>query len=386
MAMELKVRPEVLGARLRGARSLAKLTQDSAAQQLGMARTTIVAIEGGRRLVTLDELRGFAELYGVRESELLSDGRQSLDMELKFRSAPTSGDADCTIVEGLLNRLAAASVELESMLSQPLMRPDLPLIAIGRSQSLGQQAEDVALSLRQRLGIGLGPIPDLVSFIELDMGIRVFERSLPSKVSGAFAYDDEVGGFILVNTRHPLQRRRITIAHELCHALLRRAGLVVHLEDEVSNSREERFCDAFSRSFLMPAVTVRKKAAELLELASHFSVRELLSMSIYFHVSIEAMTRRLEDIGLLPSGTFDSLKEKGLSGAHLEAVRKELEAPEEPSRFTPRTMVLAAAAFDRGLLSEQQIARKLQLDLLTVRELLETVMPEGEEDKLELTI
>lgn len=385
MATELKVRPEVLGARLKGARSLAKMTQDQVAQKLAFARTTIVAIESGKRSVTSEELRAFAELYSVPESELMADGRQSLDMELKFRSA-VSGDDDCALTQTILNRLAAASVELESLLQRPARRPDLPYIVLSRSQPLEQQAEDVALSLRQRLGIGLGPIPDLLSFIELDLGLRVFERGLPPKVSGAYAFDESVGGFIVLNSRHVPQRRRLTLAHELCHALLRREGLVVHLMDDDLAIREERFCDAFARAFLMPAVTVRKKAAELRDAAGQFSVRQLLAMAIYFHVSIEAMTRRLEAMGLLPKGTFDSLKERKLGTRHLEEVRRELAEPVPIPRFTPRTMMLAAEAFERGLLTEQQIARKLQMDLVTVREMLEQIAPEGEEGELELTI
>ncbi|MFM0758091.1 helix-turn-helix domain-containing protein [Paraburkholderia strydomiana] len=385
MSAELKVRPEVLGVRLKGARSLAKLTQDRAAQELGFARTTVVAIESGKRSVTAEELRAFAELYRVPESELLADGRQSLDMELKFRTS-VGGDDDCTWTETLLNRLAAASVELESLLERSVTIPDLPFIVLSRSQAIEQQAEDVALSLRQRLGIGLGPIPDLVSFVELDLGLRVFERSLPSKVSGAYAFDDSVGGFVVVNSRHVPERRRLTLAHELCHALLRRNGLVVHLTDDDLGVREERFCDAFARAFLMPAVTVRKKAAELRDAAGQFSVRQLLAMAIYFHTSIEAMTRRLEGIGLLPKGTFDSLKERKLGTKHLEQVRREMAEPAPLPRFTPRTMLLAAEAFERGLLTEQQIARKLQLDLMTVREMLEQIAPEGEEGELALTI
>ena len=385
MSTELKVRPEVVGVRLKGARSLAKLTQDRAAQELGFARTTVVAIESGKRSVTAEELRAFAELYRVPESELLADGRQSLDMELKFRTTAVGND-DCTWTQTLLNRLAAASVELESLLERSVTIPDLPFIVLSRSQAIEQQAEDVALSLRQRLGIGLGPIPDLISFVELDLGLRVFERSLPSKVSGAYAFDESVGGFIVVNSRHVPERRRLTLAHELCHALLRRAGLVVHLTDDDLGPREERFCDAFARAFLMPAVTVRKKAAELRDGAGQFSVRQLLAMAIYFHTSIEAMTRRLEGIGLLPKGTFDSLKERKLGTKHLEQVRREMAEPAPLPRFTPRTMLLAAEAFERGLLTEQQIARKLQLDLMTVREMLEQIAPEGEEGELALTI
>jgi Zn-dependent peptidase ImmA (M78 family)/transcriptional regulator with XRE-family HTH domain len=377
MAIEIKVRPEVLGPRLKGARSLAKLTQEAAAQKLGFARTTVVAIESGKRPVSSDELRAFAELYAVPESELLAAGTPSLDMELKFRAHTNSDDVDGAVAHLLLNKLAAASVELEKMLERPMLQPDLPIVSVSRSGPVDQQAEDAALGVRQRLGIGFGPIPDLIALVELDMGLRVFERGLPSKVSG---------GFIVVNAIHPASRRRLTLAHELCHALLRRAGVVVHMTDDDFSDREEKFCDAFARAFLMPAMTVRKKAAELRDAAGQFSVRQLLAMAVYFRTSIEAMTRRLEGLGLLPKGTFDSLKARGLGTQHLEEVRRELDEPEVAGRFTPRTLLLAAEAFEKGLLSEQQIARKLQLDLGTVREVLEHVAPDGEGEELALAI
>ena len=160
----------------------------------------------------------------------------------------------------------------------------------------------------------------------------------------------------------------------------------MHKTDDEFFDREEKFCDAFARAFLMPAMTVRKKAAELRDAAGQFSVRQLLAMAVYFHTSIEAITRRLEGLALLPKGTFELLKTKGLGTQHLEEVRRELNEPEVVGRFTPRTLLLAADAFEKGLLSEQQIARKLQLDLGTVREVLEQVAPDGEGEELELAI
>lgn len=386
MAIELKVRPEILGPRLKSARSLTKMTQEVAAQKLGFSRTTVVAIENGKRTISAEELRAFSELYTVPESELLADGTPSLDMELKFRSHSNSDDTDSAVAHMLLNKLAAASIELEAMLNRPVLQLDLPVIYVAKAGPVEQQAEDVALSIRQRLGIGFGPIPDLISLVELDMGLRVFERGLPPKVSGAFAYDESVGGFIVVNAVHPAARRRITIAHELCHALLRRSGVVIHSGEIESGDREERFCDAFARALLMPAMTVRKKAAELRDAAGQFSVRQLLAMAVYFHTSIEAMTRRLEGLTILPKGTFESLKVRGLGTQHLEEVRRELDEPEAVGRFTPRTLLLAAEAFEKGLLSEQQIAKKLQLDLGSVRDVLAHVVAGGEGDTLDIAI
>jgi Zn-dependent peptidase ImmA (M78 family)/DNA-binding XRE family transcriptional regulator len=379
MGMELKVRPEVLGARLKSARTLAKLTQEAAAQVLGFVRTTVAAIEAGKRQVSTEELRTFAELYRVSESELLSGSRQPLDMEVKFRTTGilNEQEANQLVVASLLNRLAASAVELEEMLESPPPKLDFPTIALNRDEPLEQQAEDAALSLRQRLGIGLGPISNLTSIMEFDLGLRVFERPLPSKVSGAVAFDAVHGGFILLNSSHPPQRRRQTAAHEVCHPLLRKVGLSVLFEDDKFDEREEKFCDAFARAMLMPAVAVRRKAAELKALSGEFSVRHLLMMAIYFYVSIEAMVRRLESLGLVPKGLFDSLKDRGLGIRHLEEVRKEMGSEPIVSQFTPRLFLLAGAAFDRELLSEQQIAKKLELDLVTVRKMLSEVSTLG---------
>lgn len=386
MDIELRVRPDILGARLKAARVSASLSQEALAQTLGLARTTVVAIEAGKRKVSLEELRAFAEQLDVRESELLSAGTDSLDMALKFRSvAAPQTDTHKATVTALLNHLAAAAVELEGLLGRPVSRHDMPVVSLSRHAPIEQQAEDASLALRQRLGIGLAPIADVIGFIELDLGVRVFERPLPSNISGACAYDEEVGAFILTNSKHPASRRRLTALHELCHSLLRRAGVAVHTMDDEHGDREERFCDAFARAFLMPAATVRRKASELMELSGGFTVRELLLMAIYFHASTEAMTRRMEGLGLLPRGTFEALKDRGLGNRHAEVVRAEVKGEQNESTFTPRTLLLAAAAYRRNLLSEEQIAQKLCLDLLAVREALETI-DGGEGEALELAL
>ena len=86
MEFELKVRPEVLGSRLKAARSVRRMTQEAAAQALGVARTTVVAIEAGKRLVTLSELRTLAALYGVSEADLLDERSEPIELQVQFLS------------------------------------------------------------------------------------------------------------------------------------------------------------------------------------------------------------------------------------------------------------------------------------------------------------
>ncbi|MGB9992352.1 ImmA/IrrE family metallo-endopeptidase [Massilia sp. SM-13] len=387
MEFEQKVRPEVLGNRVRAARTICRMTQESAASELGMSRTTLVAIEAGKRAVSSAELRRIAELFKVSEGELLDVEIPAIEMPVEFRSSAMLPESkDEVAVASFLNRLVGSMLQLEQLVGFAQPSLDIPEVVISRDEPLEQQAEDAALALRARLGLGIGPIQDLNALMDSELGIRIFERGLPSKVSGAMAFSEGIGGFVLLNSKHPIYRRRVTAAHELAHVMLRQKGMMVHFSDEFFESKEERFCDAFGCCFLMPAIAVRKKANELKRIVGKFTVRELLTLTLYFNVSMEALVRRMVSLSLLPDGTYERLRSEGLSLKHQDTVRKELAISPEPPIFTARTMLLAMAAHKRDLLTEQQIASMLELDLVSVRRALEDADETGQESALELVL
>ena len=373
----LAIRPNVLGARLKSARTMARLTQEEAAARLDMARTTLLAIESGKRTAKAEEIRAFANLYGVREGELLAGSKQPLDLEVKFRSSGHQPETKLKVLDEArdatarqMNRIAAASIQLEHLLDYPVIHHSYPIWHLGTEQSIEQQSEDAALMFRQRLGLGIGPIPDLKAILELEFGVRVFERPLPSVISGACSFHPEHGGFILLNANHWPERRQQTAAHEAAHGMVKPGEPEVLLNTDEFGDREDKFCDAFARALLMPAAAVRRRALEVKGNAP-LTVRHVLLLSAYFRVSIEAMARRLEGLNLIPRGTYESLKSRGLSRKHLEQVIRESDLEMSYSGFTPRLMFMAAEAYSKGLLSEQQIAELLDLDLVQVRKALE---------------
>jgi Zn-dependent peptidase ImmA (M78 family)/transcriptional regulator with XRE-family HTH domain len=373
--MALPISPDLLGARLKAARTASNLTQEAAANALGLARTTLLAIEAGKRTIRPEELRAFTDLYGVREGELLSGTRQPLDLEVKFRSTGQSTPgllAKQSQVIQLLNRLAASSIELEELLGYSIPRVEYPRLHLVEGSSIEEQAEDAAQMFRQRLGLGLGPLPDLRAQLELEFGFRFFERPLPSEISGACSFHRDYGAFILLNSNHWAERRQQTAGHEAAHGMVRPSEPSVLLQGDIFVDKEDRFCDLFSRALQMPAASVRRKAIELRG-TGRLTLRHVLWLAAYFRVSIEAMARRMEHMSMLPKGTYDSLKDRGLGRAHLEQVRHESQIGEIAAAFTPRLLFLVGEAFSRGLLSEQQIAEKLVLDLPAVREALSRV-------------
>ena len=64
--------PRVLGGRLQDARKAAGLTQQQVADALGVARTTVVAIEKGERRISANELVRFAKICHRSVSDFVS--------------------------------------------------------------------------------------------------------------------------------------------------------------------------------------------------------------------------------------------------------------------------------------------------------------------------
>jgi Zn-dependent peptidase ImmA (M78 family)/DNA-binding XRE family transcriptional regulator len=365
--------PAALGERLRLARTDAGKTQEQAAAAAGVARTTIVAIEKGQRPARPDEILALADLYGIAASRLLRPDAVMVDMVGRFRRAPGNHDAESEAAVRLLNQLAAASVELERMLGRPLVTDYPPERPIERGDVV-QQAEEAAAALRDRLGIGLGPIADIVSLLELELGVRVFVRPLPSRISGLFAYDPTVGACMLLNAHHPRTRRALTAAHETGHFVTDRSAPDI-LPHGVAgeDTREERFATRFAAAFQMPAPTVRKRFRDVYDGEGRFSPRHIILMSHAFAVSPEAMCRRLEALDLVTRGTWDALVARGFSGEVVRRVLGEAGAEVPTSTFAPRLSFLAADAYQRGLVTEGQLREMLALSRVEVRELLDAM-------------
>ena len=234
--------------RLRIARETAKLTQAAAAEAIGVARTTIVAVEQGQRRIKTDELQKLAGAYGTSANAILRREAIHLDMVPRFRKLAQSMDDATEEAARLLNDLVRAEVELENALGIKRTRnypPEKPILP----GDIAAQAEQDAQGLRDWLGLGAGPVLDIVSLLDLQLGVRVYVRRLNGKVSGLFAFDDAVGACILLNANHPSDRIAQTGAHELGHMVSMRRQPEVLTEDERSSSRERRYAEPLCSQF-----------------------------------------------------------------------------------------------------------------------------------------
>jgi Zn-dependent peptidase ImmA (M78 family) len=301
-----QISPEELGERLRIAREAAGVKQADAAATIEIARTTLIAMEQGQRRVRMEEMQKLAKLYKVSANALLRQEAVHVDLTPRFRRLITDENDGARDASQLLTDLTKAEVELENLIGIKRGRnypPERPLAA----GDVRKQAEQDAVELRQRLGIGLAPVADIVTLLELELGVRVFVRRIPPKISGLFAYDEKLGACILLNANHPRERRALTGAHELGHLVSTRREPDVYRDADPDRSPEERYCNAFARNFLMPFRAVTPKFTELTAGSTRLTRRHVIVLAHYFGVSREAMVRRLRarpvqawHVGLVP--------------------------------------------------------------------------------------
>lgn len=378
--------PSDIGERLRLAREAANITQKQAADAISVARTTLVAIEQGQRRLRIDELQKLAKLYRVSVNAILRRESVHVDLIPRFRKLVDAKDFSAAAATELLASLARAEVELENLLGVKRARNYPPERAI-LPGDVRAQAEQDALELRQRLGLGFAPIADIVTLLEMELGIRVYVRRFEGSVSGVFVYDDTLGACILLNANHPRERRNQTGGHELGHFVsVRNEPEVLHT-DEPENSREERYANAFGRSFLTPAGAVRQKFQEVTAGSTHLTRRHIIVLAHFFGVSREAMVRRLEELGLTKKGTWDWFEDNGgITDEQAVQVLGDLRTPDRHKQeadkpTTIRLNLLAAEAYRRELLSEGQLARLLRVDRVELREMLQDIdLQEDEAD------
>jgi Zn-dependent peptidase ImmA (M78 family) len=304
-------------------------------------------------------------------------------MDLKPRFRQTGDvDADLDAAIGLLTSLVQAELELEDLLGVRRNRndpPERPLLP----GNVALQAEQDATELRQWLGIGMAPIHDMMSVLELQLGARVFVRRLPPKISGLYAYDERAGACILLNGAHPKDRRAQTAGHEVGHFVSARRAPDALYAGSPESTREERYAIAFARAFLTPARALMAMFKEVTAGASQLTRRHVIILAHAFGVSREAMVRRLEELGLTKAGTWDWFEHNGgitddqARQVLGEAIASDRGRADAARPVSMRLSLLAAEAWAKGLLSEGQIARLLQLDRVEVRELIDAFEDEG---------
>ena len=345
-----------LGKRLADARLRTELTQEAVADALRVPRSAVSQFESGNRQVTSLELVELARLYRVDIRDLVEGRNPTAEVMALFRGRRGVGDQDVdeAVADVLPICQAVSDIEDELEHANPataVRRPQAyPIRAIdGTPRSQGQSLAQLE---RSRLGIGASPIDDL-SHLLLHNGLIVAEHALPDSVSGVFLSVRSGRAFVLVHEDESFGRRRFSLAHEYCHALVDSHDGVVVSRAGASTGRELR-ANAFASAFLVPKEGILELLSREGVTRESLDFRHAAKLAARFMVSYDAAVVALDQADLLTP-----------------AKREEIEALGRNARGYMHTALrVREPQYSRTTLREwgfQRTIRALELGLITLR-------------------
>jgi len=156
------------------------------------------------------------------------------------------------------------------------------------------QIEKKAAEVLETAGIHRAPVD--VERIASKLGAQIEFEKADDEISGAlFRLAIPVIG---VNSTHPLNRQRFTIAHEIAHLVLHNDSAHTDYRNVVSSQAtdpKEIEANKFAAAILMPEYLIRKSVAKRTKPLDESAIRRL---SVVYRVSAQAMALRLTNLGI----------------------------------------------------------------------------------------
>lgn len=285
----------MFGERLKLARKKAGFSLRSLSEALDkeISAQAIGKYERGEMMPSSGVLLRMAKILDVSLEFLMSEQVQELK-EVEFRklsgtSAKDRARVEAEVINSLQRYLAVEEIlELDSC---EWKAPKIPADPINQLD----QAEALAIATRKAWKLGIDPLPNMTSLLE-DQGIKVLLLSLPKNVSGLTAsvsrpHHETNVPVIVVNKEMTLERRRLTLAHELGHRLIH----------EDSDLDHEKAANVFAGAFLIPKDhLVREIGKE----RNALGYQELIQLKRMYRVSGAALLVRLKQLGIISENSM----------------------------------------------------------------------------------
>ncbi len=266
----------------------------SDAMQNRVTAQAIGKYERGEDIPSSGVLTALARALDVSLAYLLdTQGLQLAGVE--FRTKANTTGRDRALVETEVLEWIERYLQIELVLELDSADWQCPLAKRQKLRDVND-AEELAVEVRKAWKLGLDPIPNMTELLE-EKGLKVLTVHLPDRVSGFTCLVKRPNAadlpVIVVNNHFPLERRRLTLAHELAHRLIDGAGM--------SEKEVEKAANLFAGAFLMP------KEHLLREVGNHrqaLGYRELIGLKKLYRVSGAAVLMRLRQVGVINEATL----------------------------------------------------------------------------------
>lgn len=285
----------VFGERLKLARKKAgySLRGLATAMDRKVSAQAIGKYERGEMMPSSGVLLDLARVLDVSLEFLLSEQVEELQgtefRKLSGTSARDRAQVDATVIDCLQRYIV-----IEETLKADSSGWTAPRVG-NRFCGREEDGEVLADDLRHEWDLGIDPIPNMTALLE-DHGFTTLVIPLPEQVSGLTCLVRRPKRkaklpVIVVNQHLTLERRRLTLAHELAHRLIASSSPVDH----------EKTAMVFAGAFL---VSREHLVHEVGDHRNALAYQELVQLKRMYRVSAASLLVRLKQVGVIGESTL----------------------------------------------------------------------------------
>jgi len=251
--------------------------------------------ERGESTPSSGVLVAIAKALGVSINYLMDT--QGIELSgVEFRTKASTSAQDRAHVQTEVLEWIERYLQIETVLDLDSAQWQSP---VPKPRKLGKigDAEKLAEEVRKEWELGFDPIPNMTELLE-EKGLKVLTTDLPARVSGFTCMVQRPNNLpdlpvIVVNNQFPLERRRLTLAHELAHRVID--------TDSLHDKDEEKAATLFAGAFLMPREHLRREVGKH---RNALGYKELIDLKRLYRVSGAALLMRLRQLEVISESTL----------------------------------------------------------------------------------
>ncbi len=267
----------VNGSSLKTVRDFLGKNQSYMAKQMGISQPSLSKIERGEKPLEREHIEIFSKYF---TETFFYNNIETANPKLFYRKLASINKSTIYLFESrinLIHNMISRALEIVDLTTEGQKVPQID------PEIFNLDFEYIATEVRLQLGIGRGPITNVIAILEAaGVIVHFFDYDFISaenrKFDGVSFYVDGIP-VIMINKKIPNSRKMFTIAHELGH-------LVMHFDNVINYERDiEKEANHFAAAFLAPAKDIKTDLRQL-------TMDKLERLKLEWNMSLSALVYR----------------------------------------------------------------------------------------------
>ncbi len=280
--------------RLLQARIKAKLSMEKLSEKMNgiVTKQAISKYEKGMMMPNSTILIAMAEALNVSLDYFFRPFTYDLDnFKVSFRKKSDTTICEQKALEIQIQDEVERYLEIEDILDVKYEYKKMAdELVPSHSLSTNKDMIECAKNIRNIWGLGNSPIANSQELLEFH-GFKVLLTTAPKNFWGVSGIiNDNTPIIVLNNNDSHIEHRRLTAFHELCHLLFNN-----YFAEGLTEHQKETLCNSFANELLLPGDIL----INLYNGKSRIAVAELVSLSINYGISVDAIVYKLKELGII---------------------------------------------------------------------------------------